>query len=156
MRALAWVSRRVEGEGGGGAGAAGWVGGGEVVRPLGQRVLQSRLIRAVHLLLQVPKCMTFLLEDRNEAVREMLLLQAAQQVCTPLSNTLEELLRKVCTLLALPSAKGQILTQTSCCASRRSCASAWGLTRHRSSFLSREASSSRWGQRCQLAYQRSL
>ncbi len=39
--------------------------------------------------------MTFLLEDGNEAVREMLLLQAAQQVCTPLSNTLEELLRKV-------------------------------------------------------------
>ena len=91
------------------------MGGGEVVRPLGQRVLQSRLIRAVQLLLQVPKCMTFLLEDGNEAVREMLLLQAAQQVCTPLSNTLEELLRKVLKLYLLyllyQVQKVQMLTQ---------------------------------------------
>jgi hypothetical protein len=79
--------------------------------------------------------MTFLLEDGNEAVREMLLLQAAQQVCTPLSNTLEELLRKVLKpLLALRyevHTKAHILTQRWCCGSRRSCASAWGLTRHR-------------------------
>ena len=79
VRALAFISRPVQ---------------GDPARPLGLRVVHSRLIRAVYLLLHVPQCMLHFLAEINEPVREMLVMHASQDVCAPLSHELDELSSK--------------------------------------------------------------
>jgi hypothetical protein len=79
VRALAFISRPFP---------------GDPPRPLGLRVVHSRLIRAVCLLLHVPQCMQHFLAEINEPVREMLVTHASQDVCAPLSHELDELTSK--------------------------------------------------------------
>ena len=67
---------------------------GDPARPLGMRVVFSRLVGALRLFLHVPQCMEYFLTEHAEALREMLLVQASQDVWAPLSHTLDDLVSK--------------------------------------------------------------